>query len=150
MCCSNFNSTDCIIFGLLPNSRSSTHKTTTSSILMYFHPIICSSHVFKNRAYFLYLLACLKHFSTLQKSQMNSLLKCASYIDLQLYGTCKGDCSAGHKWEKHPPACTQPGGEALRGWDLHRVCWTQGHGGRVSEQMRRHGEQIEHGSQDLG
>lgn len=101
--------------------------------------------------YFLYLLAYHKHFSMLLESQVCWLLKCASYIDLQLCGTSKGYCSVGHKWKKYPPACPQPGGKTLWGWDLHCNCWTQGHGGWVSRGIwccwRK--EQIEYGMQKL-
>ena len=78
--------------------------------------------------------------------------KCASYIDLQLCGTCKGYCSVGHKWKKHPPACTQPGGKTLWGWRLHCDSRAQGHGGRVSEHACRcrREAQIEHGPCRLG
>lgn len=58
--------------------------------------------------------------------------KCASHIDLQLCGACKGYRSVGHKWKKHPPARPQPGGQALWGRGMHRNSRTQGHGGWVS------------------
>lgn len=56
--CFSFNNTDCYKWSASWN-RSPTHKTTTISILIYFYPIICSSHIFKNRAMVTYVQVCL-------------------------------------------------------------------------------------------
>lgn len=149
MCSFNFNSAYCIKNGLLPAAGLS--HMEQPPLAFYFHPIICSSHIFKDRAVVTYVRVCLILYHTFYTYWLViSIFLCCSIIsytnfwnvlliDLQLRGTCKGYCSVGHKWKTHPPACTQFSGKTLWGRDLHGDCWTQGHGGRVSEGVLSHG-----------